>query len=67
MITRNDVEAGTVPPKVIENGVVVPPALQINGLTLAEHRRRLAISLNRPLTWEEEAAIHPRDTVAEAQ
>ena len=35
-INRHDVEAGRVPPKAIENGIMVPPGLQINTCTLAE-------------------------------
>ncbi len=61
MITRNDVQAGAVAPKTIENGIIVPPALQINGLTLEEHRHRLALLQLPPLTLEEEARIHPTE------
>ena len=61
MITRNNLRAGTVAPKTIENGVVVPPCLQINELTLEEHRQRLAALCLPPLTMEEEARIHPRE------
>ena len=59
MITRKDLDQGRVGPKTIENGVVVPPGLQVNGLTLVEHRRRLATMGAIPLSPEEEARIHP--------
>lgn len=38
MVTTNDVLRRQVPPKRIENGVTVPPGLQINELTLAERQ-----------------------------
>ena len=58
-ISRDDVRAGLIAPTTIENGVVVPAGLQINALSLHEHRQRLA-SLNlTPLTPEEESRIHP--------
>ena len=60
-ITRDDVRAGTVAPKTIENGVVVPPGLRVNAMTLDEHRQRLAGLGLTPLTEEEEARIHPRE------
>ena len=60
-ITRNDVRAGNVMPLTIENGVVVPPGLQVNALSLDEHRQRLAGLHLPPLTEEEEARIHPRE------
>ena len=66
-ITRNHVRDGLVAPKTIENGIVVPPGLQVNCLTLEEHRRRLELLKLPPLTLEEEARIHPRDVVAEVQ
>ena len=64
MITRNDVLDGLVAPKTIENGVVVPPGLQVNELTLEEHRQRLVLLYLSPLTLEEEARIHPRELAA---
>ena len=60
-ITRNDVRAGCIAPKTIENDVVVPPGLQVNAMTLDEHRQRLALLHLTPLTPEEEARIHPRE------
>ena len=60
-ISRNDVQAGNVMPKTIENGVVVPPGLRVNVLSLEEHRQRLALLHLTPLTPEEEARIHPRE------
>ena len=60
-ITRDDVRAGLIAPTTIENGVVVPPGLQINALSLDEHRQRLAGLGLTPLTAEEEATIHPRE------
>ena len=60
-ITRNDVRAGLIAPKTIENGVVVPPGLQVNAMTLDEHRQRLAGLGLTPLKEEEEARIHPRE------
>ena len=60
-ITRNDIRDGLVAPKTIENGVVVPPGLQVNALTLDEHRRRLVAARLPPLTMEEEALFHPRE------
>ena len=60
-ISRNDVRAGTVAPKTIENGVVVPPGLRVNAMTLDEHRQRLAGLGLTPLTSDEEARIHPRE------
>ena len=60
-ITRNDVRAGNVMPKTIDNGVVVPPGLRVNAMTLDEHRQRLAGLGLTPLTSEEEARIHPRE------
>lgn len=36
-ITRIDVRAGLVEPKEAENGVLIPPALQINAMTMREH------------------------------
>ncbi len=59
MISRKDVEEGRISPKTIENGVVVPPGLQVNCLTLEEHRQRIAMKGLRPLTPEEEAKLHP--------
>lgn len=67
MINRNDVLDGLVAPKTIENGVVVSPGLQVNELTLEEHRQRLALLRLSPLTLQEEARIHPRKLVAEVQ
>ena len=60
-ITRNDIRAGNVMPKTIDNGVVVPPGLQVNAMTLDEHRHRLALLHLTPLTEEEEVRIHPRE------
>lgn len=40
-IDRHDVETGRVPPKTIENDIVVTPGLQINKLTLAEKIRHI--------------------------
>ncbi|MEE8607191.1 MAG: hypothetical protein V3S55_06290 [Nitrospiraceae bacterium] len=60
-ITRNHVQAGCIAPKTIENGVTVPPGLQVNSLTLEEHRRRLARLNLPPLTPKEEARIHPTE------
>ena len=48
-------------PKTIENGVVVPPGLRANAMTLDEHRQRLAGLGLTPLTAEEETRIHPRE------
>lgn len=59
MISRKDVDEGRVSPKTIENGVVVPPGLQVNCITLEEHRQRIAMKGLRPLTPEEEAELHP--------
>lgn len=58
-ITRNDVQAGLIAPKAIENGITVPPGLQVNSLTLEEHRHRLVLLNLPPLIPEEEARIHP--------
>ncbi len=63
MITRRDVDAGRVAVKTIGNGVLVPPGLQVNGLTLAEHQRRLAVAGVSALTQEEIARIHPDEYV----
>lgn len=40
-ITSDDVKSGRISPKIVENGVVVPPNLQVNHLTVAEHKERL--------------------------
>ena len=60
-ISRNDVRAGLIAPRTIENGVAVPPGLRVNAMTLDEHRQRLAGLGLTPLTSEEEARIHPRE------
>ena len=60
-ISRDDVRTGCIAPKTIENGVVVPPGLRVNAMTLDEHRQRLAGLGLTPLTSEEESRIHPRE------
>ena len=59
MVSRLDVKKGRVAPKVIENGVIVVPALQINELTLYEHRWHIRGTRWRPLDPEEEARMFP--------
>lgn len=60
MTSRRDIREGKVEPKVIENGIIVPPALQINEMTLAEHR-----VAQKGLTRSEAvAAGHRQDEIA---
>jgi hypothetical protein len=56
-ISRRDVRLGRIEPKVIENGVIVPPMAQVNCLTLDEHQRRLELLRMRPLSREEALQI----------
>ncbi len=54
-------------PKVIENGVIVPPGLQIGEMTLAEHQDYLAWVVSKPrLSRAEAIAVHhrPKDVYA---
>lgn len=51
MVSRLD----NVAPKVIENGVIVPPCLQVNEMTLAEHQDYLSWIAQKPRLTREEA------------
>ena len=57
--TSAEIAAGRIAPKRIENGVTVPPSLQANAETLAEHQARLAREGRRPLTRAEAFALFP--------
>lgn len=59
MVSRSDVLAGRVQPKVLENGAVSPPMAQVNEMTLREHQEALRRANNRPLSEAEIAQIHP--------
>lgn len=52
-ITRADVAAGHVPPRVLANGVTVPPGLQTNSMTLEAHQLYCVLMGQRRLTEEE--------------
>lgn len=59
MPSRKDVALGRVPPKTVERGVVVPPLLQVNEMTLEEHQARLRMIGKPRLDVHEIARIHP--------
>ena len=65
MVSRLDVEKGLVAPKTIENGVVVIPSLQINELTLTEHRQHIRRLKALPLSRKEEARLFPDEVEKE--
>lgn len=65
MPSRRDVMLGRVAPKPIENGAVVPPALQVNELTLQERQDLNALMRRRPLDRAEAERIYGADEVAE--
>lgn len=62
-ISRHDVELGRIEPRRIENGVTVPPALQINAETCTEHQRRMLREGRRLLSRAAAAEIFPADEV----
>lgn len=64
-ISSRDVREGKVPSKVLPGGIVVPPGLQTNALTLREHQDYLNYSGHRRLTRAEAELIgHRTDEVA---
>lgn len=65
-ISRHDVELGRIEPKRIENGVTVPPALQINAETCIEHQQRMLREGRRLLSRAAAAEIFPADEVEES-
>ena len=58
-ITTDDVKAGRVLNKIIENDVVVLPCLQINNHTLREHQDFLRMTKYPPLSEVEIAKLYP--------
>ena len=64
-ITSSDIASGRVEPRRIENGCVVPPSLQANTCTLAEHQARLAREGRRLLTRLEAEALHGPEQAGE--
>jgi hypothetical protein len=66
MPSSADVKAGRVPPKVIENDVIVTPGAQVNEHTLPEHQRAIARLGTRPLDIIEAARLgYPSDQIAD--
>lgn len=64
MITRYDVGLDRIAAKPVENGAAVPPGLQVNGLSLAEWVRRVAlVAGHKPVTREEAQQFYGVDEV----
>ena len=65
MTSRRDVKAGKLAPKIIDNGAVVSPGLQVNELTLVEHQELCPMRGHRLLSRDEALALYSCEEVEE--